>query len=373
MEQYFLVKEIGSGSYGDVWQAIDQKTRELVAIKKLKRKYYSLNECRSLMEVKALRNLDHPNVVKLKNLVKEYETVYFVFEYMEYNLYQLLQLLKQCGKTLSEDGVRTYCFQILQGLLHMHEKGYFHRDLKPENLLVSKDVIKIGDLGMAKEIHSKPPYTGYVTTRWYRAPEVLLRAGVYGPEVDMWAMGAIMAELMILRPIFPGISSADQIDRICNIIGSPTVESWDDGIRLAQKLKWSFPQRSGINLSLLMPSASKDAISLISRLCSWNPNKRPTAAEALQHPFFRGCYSVPQPIDHPGSFIPPVWAKSVDLEQHDSTCSCLKCELKRTTQTQINDFILPLLTRKRFVLEEQDSTCSCLKCELKRITQNQIN
>ena len=118
----------------------------------------------------------------------------------------------------SETEVRNGCFQVLQGPAYMHRRGYFHRDLKPENLLVTKDVIKIADFGLARKINSQPPYKEYVSTRWYRAPEVLRQSSTYGSAVDMWAMGTIMAELFTLLPLFPGSSEADEIYKICSVI-----------------------------------------------------------------------------------------------------------------------------------------------------------
>ncbi|KDO62954.1 hypothetical protein CISIN_1g026720mg [Citrus sinensis] len=139
--------------------------------------------------------------------------------------------------------------------ISLHRQGYFHRDLKPSNLLVSKGVIKIGDLGMVKEIDSNLPCTDYVTTRWYRGPEVLLFSEIYGPEVDKWAMGAIMFEMLSFGILFPGKSSADQIYKICQLIGSPTKDSWPLGIQLASNLNWKLPQMGGVNLLAVMPSA----------------------------------------------------------------------------------------------------------------------
>ncbi|KAL1290029.1 hypothetical protein AAHE18_20G099500 [Arachis hypogaea] len=296
MERYKLIKEVGDGSFGSVWRAINKQTGEVVAIKIMKKNYYSWEECVNLREVKSLRQMNHPNIVsihhivKLKEVILESEILYFVFEYMECNLYQLM---KDREKMFSEGEVRNWCFQVFQGLAYMHQRGYFHRDLKPENLLVIKDIIKIADLGLAREISSEPPYTDYVSTRWYRAPEVLLQSYVYSSKVDMWAMGAIMAELLSLRPLFPGASEADEIYKICGVIGSPTIESWADGLKLARDINYEFPQLAGVHLSALIPSASDDAVSLIRSLCSWDPCKRPTAAQALQHPFFRTCFYVP--------------------------------------------------------------------------------
>ena len=120
-----------------------------------------------------------------------------------------------------ESRIRNWCFQVLQGLAYMHHHGYFHRDLKPENLLVIKDVIKIVDLGLAREVFSTPRYTEYVSTRWYRAPEVLLQSPYYNSATDMWTMGAIMVELFTLQPLFPGSSEVDEIYKICSVIGTP--------------------------------------------------------------------------------------------------------------------------------------------------------
>ncbi|CAN4076364.1 unnamed protein product [Withania somnifera] len=290
MERYQIIKEVGNGTFGNVWRALNKQTGEVVAIKKMKKNYYSWEECINLREVKSLRKMNHPNIVKLKEVIRENDILYFVFEYMECNVYQLM---KDRLILFSESEVRNWCFQIFQGLAYMHRHGYFHRDLKPENLLVSKDVIKVADFGLAREINSQPPYTEYVSTRWYRAPEVLLQSPIYGPAVDMWAMGAIMAELFSLRPLFPGSSEADEIYKICSVIGTPTKRDWAQGLELASAINYQFPQIAGVDLAMLVPSASENAISLIRSLCAWDPCKRPTAVDALQHPFFQSCFYVP--------------------------------------------------------------------------------
>jgi serine/threonine protein kinase len=118
-----------------------------------------------------------------------------------------------------------YRHQILSAVSHIHHHNVFHRDMKPENLLLDystgRPIIKLADFGLARELNSQPPYTEYVSTRWYRAPEVLLRSTEYSAPVDLWAIGAIFAELITLEPLFPGESEIDQIYRICDILGSP--------------------------------------------------------------------------------------------------------------------------------------------------------
>ncbi|KAJ9543853.1 hypothetical protein OSB04_023560 [Centaurea solstitialis] len=290
MEKYQRIEVIGRGSYGIVWKAINKQTGEVVAMKKLvHERFHSMEECMNLREVKALRMMkDHPNVVNLKEIIKENNVLFLVFEYMEDgSLYDHMMRRK---KPFSENEIKNLCFQVFQGLAYMHDTvGYFHRDLKPANLLVSKDVIKIADLGQAREINGRPPYTDYVTTRWYRAPEVFLYAPIHDSAVDMWAMGAIMVELFTLRPLFQGSSSGEVMQRICGVIGSPTETTWELGLYLADMINYRFPEYPGVDLSALLPSASPAAIHLITKLLSWNPVWRPTAEEVLEHPFFYGC------------------------------------------------------------------------------------
>ncbi|XP_031118787.1 cyclin-dependent kinase F-4-like [Ipomoea triloba] len=300
MDRYKIIKEVGNGTFGSVWRALNNQTGEVVAIKRMKKKYSSWEECMNLREVKSLRRMSHSNIVKLREVIRENDILFFVFEYMECNLYQLM---KDRAKLFSESEVKNWCFQVFQGLAYMHQRGYFHRDLKPENLLVSKDVIKIADFGLAREINSEPPYTEYVSTRWYRAPEVLLQSPSYGCAVDMWAMGAIMAELFTLRPLFPGSNEADEIYKICCVLGTPTETEWPNGLELANVIGYQFPKVVGVHLSALIPSASEDAINLITSLCSWDPSKRPTAVEVLQHPFFQSCFYVP-PSLRPKAYLP---------------------------------------------------------------------
>ena len=105
--------------------------------------------------------------------------------------------------------IKSIMYQSLLGLAYMHKHGFFHRDMKPENLLCKNDAVKIADFGLAREIRSRPPFTDYVSTRWYRAPEILLRSTNYNSPVDIFACGAIMAELYLLRPLFPGNNETD--------------------------------------------------------------------------------------------------------------------------------------------------------------------
>lgn len=211
MDRYKILETVGDGTYGSVVKAVNKNTEEIVAIKKMKQKYYTWDECMSLREIKALRKLNHKNIVKLKEVIRVKDDLYFVFEFMEKNVYQKIQ---HRSEDLPEKDVKIIIYQSLAGLAHMHKHGYFHRDLKPENLLCNGDIVKLGDFGLAREINSDPPYTDYVSTRWYRAPEILLRSTTYSSPIDIFALGAIMAELYMLRPLFPGKSEMDQIYKL---------------------------------------------------------------------------------------------------------------------------------------------------------------
>ncbi|GJY48600.1 cyclin-dependent kinase F-4-like protein [Tanacetum coccineum] len=181
-----------------------------------------------------------PNIVNVKEIFYERGFLFVVFEYMEGNLSKLME--QQQDKLLLETKIREMYFQLFQGLAYMHGKGYFHRDLKPDNILVNQDAIKIGDLSLAREMNDCA-YTDYVTTRWYRAPEALLGSQMYDYVIDMWAMGAIMAELVTHKPLFQ--------------------------------------EFHGMQFSNILPTAIPDLVNLVSGLLSWNPCKRPAAMEAL--------------------------------------------------------------------------------------------
>eukprot|EP00899_Mesostigma_viride_P025778 jgi/Mesvir1/6385/Mv12270-RA.1 len=298
MNRYKVARQLGDGTYGSVWRATNRQTNEVVAIKKMKKKFYSWEECMSLREVKSLRKMNHPNIVKLKEVIRENDELFFVFEFMENNLYHYI---KDRDSTFGEAKIRNWMYQLMQALVYMHKHGYFHRDLKPENLLVNRDLtVKLADFGLAREIRSRPPYTDYVSTRWYRAPEVLLRSPYYSAPIDIWAVGAIIAELYTLRPLFPGASEADEIYKICSVVGNPTEASWPEGLKLASAINFRFPQFEPTSLASLIPTASPEAISLMEAMMAWDPAKRPTAVQALQHPYFQVGARGPQaPIRSP--------------------------------------------------------------------------
>jgi protein kinase len=306
MNRYRIVKAVGDGAYGSVLKAVNKKSGEIVAIKRMKKKFYSWEECIKLREVRSLKKLKHKNIVRLREVIRENDELFFVFEYLEKNVYEMTQERK---KFLSEDSIRSILYQVLNGLAFMHRNGFFHRDMKPENLLMTGEVVKLADFGLAREIRSRPPYTDYVSTRWYRAPEVLLRAVDYNSPIDLWAVGAIMAELYTFRPLFPGSSEPDEIFKICSVLGTPTSRTWPEGIKLANAMNFRFPRFVRTPLSQLIPNAGPEALQLMTALMNYDPKKRPTAAQALQYPYFTNhIQDIPaarQDFQHSISNLPP--------------------------------------------------------------------
>lgn len=287
LNQYRVTKTIGDGTYGVVMRAQNTQTNDVVAIKRMKRKFFSWQECMELREIKSLRKLSHPNIVKLREVIRENDELFFIFEYCETTVYQITKDLANVGKQMQEDKVRSIVFQLLSGLAHMHRHGFFHRDLKPENLLMCGDIVKVADFGLAREIRSRPPYTEYVSTRWYRAPEILLHSVHYNSPIDLWATGVIMAELYLLRPLFPGTSESDQIFKICSVMGTPTPQTWNESTKLATSMNFKFPQFSPTPLASLIPNGCPDGLLLMADLMRYEPSKRPRADEAMTYAYFQ--------------------------------------------------------------------------------------
>ncbi len=178
-------------------------------------------------------------------------------------------------------------YQIVVGLNYIHSNGFFHRDLKPDNILVQKNLIlKISDFGLIREIRSMPPYTEYVSTRWYRAPECILRSWGYNAPVDIFALGAIMAELYMLYPLFPGESELHQFEKVAEVLGTPSNIEWSDAYRLSDRWGYNMPNIQGKGIHSYLPNASEEGIDLIKRMLQWNPKRRPTTKDILKHPFF---------------------------------------------------------------------------------------
>lgn len=284
-----VMQKLGEGSFAEVFKAKHPKTQQIFAIKRLKKRYRSIEEVNKLPEVLYLRALQgHPNIVKLYDVMFDSTNGYvaMVFELMDVNLYELVRDNK---KPYDEKTSLLLIYQLLKALDFMHSKNLFHRDVKPENCMVDKNTLelKLCDFGSTRQLSSNGPYTEYVSTRWYRAPECILTSGSYGPEVDIWAVGCMLYELVTSRPLFPGKHEIDQISRIHNVVGTP---SRDVLAKFRQnpntQISFSFPQRFPQDFQKLLPNMSRNSLDLLQHLLIYNPSDRITAHEALDHPAF---------------------------------------------------------------------------------------
>jgi renal tumor antigen len=287
MHKYKLLGKKGEGTFSEVLKAQDIKSNKLVAIKCMKNHFDSVEQVNRLREIQALRRLSpHANIIKLHEVLYDRSTgrLALVFELMEMNIYELIRGRRQY---LADDKVLHYMYQLMKGIDHMHRNGIFHRDIKPENILILNDALKLADFGSCRGIYSKQPFTEYISTRWYRAPECLLTDGYYNYKMDIWGVGCVFFEVMSLYPLFPGNNELDQIHKIHNIMGTPPAELLNRLKKHGTHMDFDFPVKQGTGITKLLPHATPEALDLMMKLLTYNPDERPSAKQALRHPYFK--------------------------------------------------------------------------------------
>jgi len=303
MHKYRLISKKGEGTFSEVLKAQSVKNGQYVAIKCMKNHFQSIEQVNNLREIQALKRLNpHQNIVRLQEVLFDKATgrLALVFELMDMNIYELIRGRKNY---LSDRRIKLYMYQLMKAMDHMHRNGIFHRDIKPENILIVDDKLKVADFGSCRGIFSKPPYTEYISTRWYRAPECLLTDGWYDYKMDIWGLGCVFFEIVSLFPLFPGTNELDQIERIHNIIGTPEPELLNKFKKYSSHLKFDFESKDATGLATLIPHTSRDCVELIEALLKYNPEKRLTARQALLHAYFRDIVEAERRIRHPK--LPP--------------------------------------------------------------------
>ena len=204
---------------------------------------------------------------------------------MEMNLYEAIEGRK---KYLPERKAKFWIYQILKALEFMHKNGIFHRDIKPENILLLKNKVKLADLGSCKGMYSKPPFTEYISTRWYRSPECLLTDGYYNYKMDIWGLGCVFYEILTLEPLFPGDDEIDQVNKINFILGTPAPDVYERFMKnSAHRNEFNFEYQKGIGINKNLSHVSNNIVDLIGKMLIYDPDLRPTARECLNHDCFK--------------------------------------------------------------------------------------
>jgi mitogen-activated protein kinase 1/3 len=384
---YEIIKQVGSGSYGYVVQSIQKSTGKKVAIKRLNKIFEDVIDCkRILREVCLLRMLQHPNLVHIIEILeptdlKNFDSLYVVLEYAQSDLKKLFK----SPIHLEMIHIQTLVYNILLGLKFIHSANVLHRDLKPANVLINEDCsVRVCDFGLArsvegivinpekgdddddvdenaeKNVTTKPDknregtkkltkqqgglvkvkgmkreLTGHVVTRWYRAPELILLEKDYTAAIDVWSLGCIFAELLGMikenaptfldrSPLFPGTScfplspdrsnnvkrggfphsSQDQLSIIFSVLGTPSPDdfSFVTDAKAVDYLK-SFPPKKCVEFSELFPAATPEALDLLKKMLIFNPHKRITIDECLNHPFLSKVRDKSKELVAPGPII----------------------------------------------------------------------
>ncbi|KAM6362746.1 cyclin-dependent kinase 7 isoform 6-T6 [Pluvialis apricaria] len=293
-------EEIEFIQFATVYKARDKNVNQIVAIKKIKLGHRSeakdgINRT-ALREIKLLQELSHPNIIGLIDAFGHKSNISLVFDFMETDLEVII---KDTSIVLTQSHIKAYMLMTLQGLEYLHQHWILHRDLKPNNLLLDENgILKLADFGLAKSFGSpNRVYTHQVVTRWYRAPELLFGARMYGVGVDMWAVGCILAELLLRVPFLPGDSDLDQLTRIFETLGTPTEDQWPGMTSLPDYVTFkSFP---GMPLQHIFSAAGDDLLNLLQGLFTFNPCSRVTATQALKQKYFSN-----RPGPTPGNQLP---------------------------------------------------------------------
>ncbi|KAI9320600.1 protein serine/threonine kinase [Dichotomocladium elegans] len=285
MDKYQKIEKLGEGTYGIVYKAQNRDTNEVVALKRIRLD----NEeegvpCTAIREISLLKELKHVNIVRLYDVLHTEKKLTLVFEYLDSDLKKFLD---SYGGDIDVLTIKQLMYQLMKGIAFCHDHKVLHRDLKPQNLLINKKgELKLGDFGLARAFGIPVrSYSHEVVTLWYRAPDVLMGSRQYSTSIDLWSAGCIFAEMASGRPLFPGSSIPDQLQRIFKVLGTPTEQTWP-GVSQLPEYKRDFEIFAPIPLETLLPKLDLLGIDLLKQLLQYPPDKRITADDALNHPYF---------------------------------------------------------------------------------------
>jgi len=306
---YSPLKPLGRGAYGVVCSAVDKsRGSQKVAIKKIQGAFEDLIDGkRILREVKLLRHFQHENICGLVDLIPspinvKFEDLYIVLDFMETDLHKIIYSKNK----LTDEHIQYFTYQILKGLKFIHSANVLHRDLKPSNLLLNGDcLLKICDFGLARGVANEgdDELTEYVVTRWYRAPEVMCSCQDYDTGIDVWSVGCILAELHGRKPLFPGDDYIKQMNLIFGVVGTPVGDDYDfiSNDKALEYIK-GLKKREPVPFKNIYPKANSKALDLMEKMLKFNPKKRITVEEALNHPYLAALHEPANELSCPEVF-----------------------------------------------------------------------
>jgi len=312
LRKYDITQKLGKGAYAVVFKAVDKKTKETVALKKIFDAFQNATDAqRTFREIMYLQALStpkqHPNIIRLRNFLKAEndKDIYLVFDFMETDLHAVIR-----ANILEPVHKQFIVYQSLKAMRFCHTCQLLHRDLKPSNLLLNEEcVLKVADFGLARTVKEAQVadaegsvLTDYVATRWYRAPEIILGSTAYTKAVDMWAIGCIVAEMFTGKPLLAGSSTIDQLDKILDVCGKPDAVAIkamsskfaatmiEQQMSKKQRPVTSYEHRRAQVDELIRkscPSVDKHVVDIVTEMLDINPETRMTVEQALEHPWMK--------------------------------------------------------------------------------------
>lgn len=287
-QRYTCAEKLGEGTYATVYKSKNKMTGEVVALKEIHLDPEEGAPSTAIREISLMKELKHPNILRLIDIIHTENKLSLVFEFMDQDLKKYMDATARSSLGVMDvRTIKSFMYQLLRGISYCHDNRVLHRDLKPQNLLINRqNELKIGDFGLARAFGIPVnTFSNEVVTLWYRAPDVLLGSRTYSTSIDIWSTGCIMAEMYTGRPLFAGTTNEDQLQKIFRYMGTPTEQSWPS---ISQLPEYKPPQAMypPQQLSQILPSIEAVGIDLLNRMLQYQPEMRISAKDALNHCYF---------------------------------------------------------------------------------------